>query len=119
MNDSLKKTPEVPFIDYTRQITCILYKGGGNKLLELLKDKGIVECYMYQVRGNPIGRASMAGGLPEIPKTEIVHTTVSADQADYIYQMLYEKANINEQGTGFLTVNRLTRSSKLTLPEKK
>ena len=37
------------------------------------------------------GGYSLAGNLPEIPKTEILHATVSADQADYIYKMLYEE----------------------------
>jgi hypothetical protein len=45
--------------------------------------------------------------LPEIPKTEILHATVSADQADYIYRMLYEEAKMDEQGKGVIYVNRL------------
>jgi hypothetical protein len=110
--------PYIPYIDYTRQITCILYEGGASKLMELLHHKGINECYFYSVRGNPIGRASLAGNLPEIPKTEILHATVSADQADYIYKMLYEEARMDEQGQGVITVNRLTRSSPIALPEE-
>ena len=109
-------TPEIPYINYTRLLTCILYEGGGEKVLEMLREKGINECYYYNVRGNPIGRASMAGNLPEIPKTELVHATVSADQADYIYEMLYSEAGINQPGKGFIYVNRLTRSSRITLP---
>ncbi len=109
--------PEIPYIDYTRQITCILYEGGASKLLEMLHHKGINECYFYNVRGNPIGRASLAGNLPEIPKTEILHVVVSADQADYVYRMLYEEAGMDEQGKGMISVNRLIRSSPITLPE--
>lgn len=111
-----KDTPAIPYIDYTRLITCILYEGGGSEILRALQEKGINECYMYSVRGNPIGRASLAGNLPEIPKTEIVHATVSADQADYIYDMLYHEAKMNEPGQGFISVNRLARSSRITLP---
>ncbi len=109
--------PEIPYIDYTRQITCILYEGGAMKLMELLHHKGINECYFYNVRGNPIGRASLAGNLPEIPRTEILHVTVSADQADYVYRMLYEEARMDEHGKGMISVNRLTRSSQIALPE--
>ncbi len=109
--------PEIPYIDYTRQITCILYEGGAGKLLEMLHHKGINECYFYNVRGNPIGRASLAGNLPEIPKTEILHVVVSADQADYVYRMLYEEAGMDEQGKGMISVNRLIRACPITLPE--
>jgi hypothetical protein len=109
--------PEIPYIDYTRLLTCILYEGGGSQVLEMLHEKGINECYLYSVRGNPIGRASLAGNLPEIPKTEIVHATVSADQADYIYEMLYHEAGLNQPAKGFIYVNRLTRSTRITLPE--
>lgn len=109
--------PDIPYIDYTRLLTCILYEGGGSQVLEMLHEKGINECYLYSVRGNPIGRASLAGNLPEIPKTEIVHATVSADQADYIYEMLYHEAGLNQPSKGIIYVNRLTRSSRITLTE--
>jgi len=56
--------PDIPYIDYTRQITCILYEGGASKLMELLHHKGINECYFYSVRGNSICLASLAGNLP-------------------------------------------------------
>jgi len=32
--------------------------------------------------------------------------------------MLYEEANMDEQGQGMITVNRLTRSSPIALPEE-
>jgi hypothetical protein len=101
---SQNEHPDIPYIDYTRLITCILYEGGAMKLLELLHHKGINDCHFYSVRGNPIGRASLAGNLPEIP--------------DYIYRMLYEEANMDEQGKGVIYVNRLIRSVPMTLPEE-
>jgi len=113
---STKDKIDIPYIDYTRLITLILYEGGGSRVLELLRHKGLNECHMYSVRGNPIGRASLAGGLPEIPKTEIVHLVVSADQADYVYAMLYEECDMKHQGKGMIYVNRLSRSSRVALP---
>jgi len=43
---------------------------------------------------------------------------VSADQADYIYRMLYEEAKMDEQGKGVIYVNRLSRSSQITVPKE-
>jgi hypothetical protein len=74
------------------------------------------EAYYYSVRGNPIGRASLAGGLPEMPKTEVLHAVVSADQADYIYNFIYHEFKLNQQGIGMISVNRLIRSSPNVLP---
>jgi hypothetical protein len=39
-------------------------------------------------------------------------------EATNIYRMLYEEANMDEQGQGVITVNRLTRSSPIALPEE-
>ena len=108
---------DVPKIDYTRLLTCVMYQGGAEAIMEELYRRGINEAYFYSVRGKPIGRASEAGNLPEIPRTEVLHAVVSADQADYIYSMIYHDFKLNEPGVGMISVNRLTRSSRLMLPE--
>jgi hypothetical protein len=120
-NENTEDTPVVapvaiPDIRYTRMLTCILYEGGSEKVLEELHHKGVNETYYYNVRGNPIGRASLAGGLPEMPKTEVLHAVVAADQADYIYNFLYYQLNLNKEGQGVISVNRLIRSSPNILP---
>ena len=32
--------PAIPYIDYTREITCVLYEGGAHALMELLHHTG-------------------------------------------------------------------------------
>ncbi len=116
-NEHIEQQPAVPHINYTRLITCVLYEGGAEKLLETLHHKGVNEAFYYGVRGNPIGRASEASSLPEISKTEIVQAVVAADQADYIYNMIYHDFRLDMPSVGVITVNRLTRSSQNILPE--
>jgi nitrogen regulatory protein PII len=111
-------TQQVPNIDYTRLITCVLYEGGSVPVLEMLHNRGINEAYFYSVRGAPIGRSSEVSGLPEIPKTEILHAVVSADQADYIYEMIYEMAELDQPNRGVVYVNRLARSTPFELPDE-
>lgn len=106
----------VPRIDYTRLLTCVMYEGGAEAIMEELYRRGICEAFFYSARGKPIGRASAAGNLPEIPKTEILHAVVAADQADYIYSMIYHDFRLNEPGVGMISVNKLARSSRLELP---
>lgn len=107
---------KIPDIRYTRMLTCVLYEGGASKMLEMLHHKGINEAYYYGVRGNPIGRASEASNLPELSPTEIVHAVVSADQADYIYNMIYHEFRLDMPSKGVVTINRLVRSTPNTLP---
>ncbi len=120
-NEHTEDTPVVasvaiPDIRYTRMLTCILYEGGGEKVLEELHHKGVNEAYYYNVRGNSIGRASLAGGLPEMPKTEVLHAVVAADQADYIYNFIYHEFSLFKEGQGVISINRLVRSSPNYLP---
>lgn len=117
MSNEHNTQPAVPNINYTRLITCVLYEGGAEKVLEMLHHKGVNEAFYYGVRGNPIGRASEASGLPEISKTEILQAVVAADQADYIYNMIYHDFRLDMPSQGVITVNRLTRSSQNVLPE--
>ena len=111
-------TSPIPNINYTRLITCVLYEGGAADLLELLHKKGINEAYFVSVRGAPIGRSSSVEGLPEIPKTEILKIVVAADQADYIFEMIYNEAQLNEPQRGIIHISRLARSSKHDLPDE-
>jgi nitrogen regulatory protein PII len=117
MSNEHNTQPAVPHINYTRLITCVLYEGGAEKVLEMLHHKGVNEAFYYGVRGNPIGRASEASGLPEISKTEVLQAVVASDQADYIYNAIYHDFRLDMPGVGTITVNRLTRSSQNVLPE--
>jgi nitrogen regulatory protein PII len=117
MSNEHNTQPAVPNINYTRLITCVLYEGGAEKVLEMLHHKGVNEAFYYGVRGNPIGRASEASGLPEISKTEVLQAVVASDQADYIYNAIYHDFRLDMPGVGTITVNRLTRSSQNVLPE--
>ncbi len=108
---------KIPNIDYTRLLTCILYEGGSADVLEELYKRGIKEGYFTSVRGAPLGRSSSVEGLPEIPKTEVLNVVVAADQADYIYQMIYEFAELGTPQKGIIYIKKLTRSSLNILPE--
>ncbi len=109
---------EVPNLNYTRLISCVLYEGGAQAVLEMLHKRGINEAYFYSVRGAPIGRSSEVSSLPEIPKTEILHAVVAADQADYIYEMIYDMGELDRPNRGVVYVNRLSRSTPFELPDE-
>ena len=107
---------KIPNIDYTRLITCVLYEGGSVEILEMLREKGVNEACFYSVRGAPIGRSSEVDGLPEIPKTEILNAIVAADQADYIYEAIYDMAGVDETQKGNINVKKILRATENNLP---
>lgn len=114
-----KKISEGTVLDYTRLMTAVLYEGGAHSIAEKLHHRGINEVYYYSVRGAPLGRASENSGLPEIPKTEILHAVVSADQADYIQEMIYDLAELSKPQRGIVFVNKLLMSTRNNLPSEK
>lgn len=116
---NFKKIPEGKVLDYTRLMTVILYEGGAHGISEKLQARGVNEVYYYSVRGAPVGKSSENSGLPEIPKTEILHAVVAADQADYIQEMIYDAAELFKPQRGVIFVNKLLLSTRNNLPSEK
>lgn len=113
-----KKIPHGAVLDYTRLMSVVLYEGGARDIAEMLHQRGVNEVYYYSVRGAPVGKASENSGLPEIPKTEILHAVVSADQADYIQEMIYDAAGLGKPQQGIVFVNKLLLSTRNNLPSE-
>lgn len=115
---SFKTIPESVVLDYTREVTVILYEGGAAEIAKKLFERGITEVFFDAVRGAPLGKASDSSGLPEIPKTEQLHAIVSADQADYIQGLIYEEAELFKPQRGIVFVNKLLMSTRNILPSE-
>ena len=115
---SFKTIPESVVLDYTREVTVILYDGGAAEIAKKLFERGITEVFFDAVRGAPLGKASDSSGLPEIPKTEQLSAIVSADQADYIQGLIYEEAELFKPQRGIVFVNKLLMSTRNILPSE-
>ncbi|MDA0665714.1 MAG: hypothetical protein O2848_03180 [Proteobacteria bacterium] len=115
---SFKTIPESVVLDYTREVTVILYEGGAAEIAKKLFERGITEVFFDAVRGAPLGKASDSSGLPEIPKTEQLSAIVSADQADYIQGLIYEEAELFKPQRGIVFVNKLLMSTRNILPSE-
>lgn len=100
----------VEFVDYTWLISGIVYEGGADKLLEALRLRGINECYFYNVAGNPIGKKTVAG-VADSFDVETFHVVVAADQADNIFDFIYEFCEMSEPNKGIVYMNKLSRST--------
>lgn len=100
----------VQFLDYTWLISGTIYDGGSEKLLEALRLREINECYFYNVASSPIGKKTVAG-VAEAFDVETFHVVVSADQADNIFEFIYEFREMHEPNKGIMYMNKLSKST--------
>ena len=47
---------DIPYIDYTRLLTLILYEGGGSRVMELLRHKGLNEFLATYASTDALGK---------------------------------------------------------------
>lgn len=103
--------------DRFKLITCVLYRGGGEKVLKALFEKGILATSHYTARGSSIGDQVQKNGLPKQFEKEVVTVVISASQADEIFEFIYDVADINRPHGGILYMEELKTASDYKLPK--
>jgi hypothetical protein len=102
-------------------ISCILPDDGTEKrLLRTLRDrKGITRATSVYCRGVSILREASArrGKLPEPALVRLVTIVVDADEADALFELIYEHADIHRPGGGALVMTPLDFATPFVLPE--
>lgn len=103
------------FTTNDKLITCILPKGRAISIVKLLHDeKGIDSANVASGRGIGMVESISYGLWSEV---DILTVTVDVDQADDVFAFIYDKADIDKVGRGFMFQNGLTRSTPFTLPD--
>lgn len=101
-------------------IYCILPDDGTERrLLRWLRDQGITRANSVYCRGHSVLREAKArpGKLPEPALVRLVSIVVEADQADVLFERLYEQADIHRPNGGALLMTPLTLATPFALPE--
>ncbi|MBN4075994.1 MAG: hypothetical protein COA71_04930 [SAR86 cluster bacterium] len=99
-------------------ITCILPKGIAVTLNDkLMHDKGINTGNINNARG--VGHINFQGSLRvgDEAEREIFSVVVRADQADEIFEYIYESAEIDRPHGGIIYQQALHQSSEFVLPD--
>lgn len=98
-------------------ITCILYRGGGDKVLKALYKRGIVTTGHRHARGSAIGDPVGWGGLPKQFEKEILTVLVNKSEAEEIFEFIFNIAEIDRPHGGFLYMENLDKASTYKIPE--
>ncbi len=100
-------------------ITCILYRGGADRILKLLKEKGIETGNMHHARGAAIGDPVGRKGIPNQFEKEMLSVLVSEKTADEIFSLIFEAADFDRPYSGFMFMESVRAATPFQLPEVK
>lgn len=104
-----------------RLISCLLPDDGTERrLLRWLRDRmGITRANSVYCRGHSVLRETRArrGKLPEPTLVRVVTVVVDADEADALFDLIHEQADIHRPGGGALIMTPLVLATPFALPE--
>ena len=99
-------------------ITGILPKGKGFDVLKKLKgEKGIITANVDSARGMGHLTPEAHRGIGEQSEKEILNVLITAEQADAIFEYIYEISEINKPHGGLIYMTSLQRATAYVLPD--
>ncbi|ABK42628.1 hypothetical protein Mmc1_0099 [Magnetococcus marinus MC-1] len=101
-------------------ITAYLPDDGSDKeVLKALHGKGIYTANSVGLRGISMLRPAKgkAGRLPESEAVKMVTVMVAGEEADEMFEFIFDKGHVGRQGGGFMFVSTLSAATLFTLPE--
>ncbi|MCB0351456.1 MAG: hypothetical protein KDD38_09750 [Bdellovibrionales bacterium] len=98
-----------------KSITLITSPGKGLPLIEELHKRKHQMLDLNHARGSYIGAPIKKNGLPVETEQEIITCIISADKADDVFADIFELAEVNKPGGGFMYMQDLKRSTQMVL----
>ena len=99
-------------------ITCILPKGRAISLQQaIIEERGIDSVNFHRGRGTGRSSRGSADGIGAQQEKEVLQVSVASDQADELFDYIYDKAEIGERHGGILFMQALPKVSVMTMPD--
>ena len=113
--------PSMPATKDAKLITCYLTENGSDKKLmqALRNEKNIIQAKSISCRGIAVLQSvkSKSNCLPEPTMVRMVEVVVAEDQAEALFDYIYQTAGIGQQGGGAICMGPLAIVSTFELPE--
>ena len=109
---------KIPYAPPQKVITCILPKGRSKAVVETLsRERGLTQVDVHYARG--VGRITPLAhrGIGETSEREILTVAVPAEEADELFEYVYEVAAINQPHGGMMFMHPLQMGTGFELPE--
>jgi nitrogen regulatory protein P-II 1 len=98
-------------------ITCIVQRGAANKVVEEAMRAGAHGATIYYARGTGVRQRHLGVlGIAISAEKEMVHIVVPSEQADRVFESMYEAAQIDTPGMGILYMTAVEKMATYVPP---
>ena len=102
---------EIIYLTDVAVITCIVDKGRSEAVLLAARDMGARAAIVHTVQGWGTRERLGVWGVAVETERDVIEFLVSSDQQDLIFEAIYQAAELNAPGRGFMFISPVERAA--------
>jgi len=107
----------LPSDPWACRVVAVLPPGKALAVAEALHARGIERCAFWHARGSWVGDPPGPRGLAIESEQEMLAVVGPADQADLLFELVFDLAEIDRPGGGLVYLEHPRRATRLDLPD--